>query len=537
LTAAAPGVILGGMLESARSKSLRRGARGLSTALGAAAILLAGCGDEQLSPVVVPAFSLPAQFDQSPCTPGSLAGLDPAGIWHQDNTTTTQAQFPSAMRFDETPEGLTAHINGVAASTVQQTSDHLLVRMEYQTSQGVPRIRAYYACGMAPDGSLLGSFARCDGGECYNGTFRSVRIQRIAGESESQGIEKLAEFSGDASWVPPSESGLSVNVRVQDGVAYLARYKDGLRVIDVSNPSAPKELGASPTTRTDELYNDVKIADGPGGRRYVLMASNRRGVVVIDVTAPASPVEVTTFPPIPEGDPYINVHTLFLETIAGKTLAYVADINTQGLDVYDVTEPAAPSPIVEYTHPLVAHDRSAHLHDLYVENGRAYLSYWSAGLTVVDVAADPPAATLVGRYDSYERRTNHSNWATTVGGRKIAVSGDEDFGAHVHIVDADDASPTFMTRIGEFQLRPEVSVHNIMAFGDKAYIAYYQDGLRILDLADPTNPKLTSYFNTWDGRNGASFYEGATGIDVDLAAGLIYIADTERGLLIFREVN
>jgi hypothetical protein len=525
------------MLAKSDFKGIRAMDRLISTALFAGAILLGGCGDERLSPVVVPPFSLPAQFDRSLCTPGSLAGLEPAGIWHQDNTTTTQVQFPSAIRYDMTSGGLTAHISGVAASMVQQTTDDLLVRVEYTTSQGEPRIRAYYACGMDPDGSLRGAFARCEDAECYTGTFRSVRVERIPGESESDGIEKLAEYAGDGSWVPPSSGGLTVNVRVQDGLAYLARYKGGLHILDVSNPLAPKELGASPVEQSDELYNDVKMADGPDGTRYALMASNRRGVIVIDVTDPTAPSEVTRFPPVPEGAPHINIHTLFLETRGAQTLGYLASVTSGGLAVYDVTDPAHPEPIVGYTHPLAAHDRSAHLHDLYVENGRAYLNYWSAGLAVVDVTPDPPAATLVGRYDGYTRRTSHSNWVTTAGGRKVAVTGDEDFGAHVHIVDAGETSATFMTRIGEFQLRPEVSVHNIMAFGDKAYVAYYQDGLRILDLADPKAPKALKYFNTWDGRNGASFYEGATGIDVDLAAGLIYVADTERGLLIFRETQ
>jgi hypothetical protein len=92
-----------------------------------------------------------------------------------------------------------------------------------------------------------------------------------------------------------------------------------------------------------------------------------------------------------------------------------------------------------------------------------------------------------------------------------------------------------VTRIGELSLRPEVSVHNIMAFGDRAYVAWYQDGIRILDLSDPTTPTVAAYFNTWDGRDGNSFYEGAIGLDVDLGASLLYVADTARGLLILSE--
>jgi hypothetical protein len=92
--------------------------------------------------------------------------------------------------------------------------------------------------------------------------------------------------------------------------------------------------------------------------------------------------------------------------------------------------------------------------------------------------------------------------------------------------------------IGELQLRPQVSIHNIMAFGEKAYAAHYQDGVRLFDLSDPTRPRVQAYFNTWDAETAAGgIFEGAVGLDVDLAAGLIYVADTPRGLLILRETD
>jgi hypothetical protein len=45
---------------------------------------------------------------------------------------------------------------------------------------------------------------------------------------------------------------------------------------------------------------------------------------------------------------------------------------------------------------------------------------------------------------------------------------------------------------------------------------------------------VTAWYNSWDGGPGNNFYEGAIGLDVDLGSGLIYLADTDRGLLILR---
>lgn len=76
-----------------------------------------------------------------------------------------------------------------------------------------------------------------------------------------------------------------------------------------------------------------------------------------------------------------------------------------------------------------------------------------------------------------------------------------------------------------------------MAEGDRAYIAYYHDGIRVLDISDPTKPAEIAHYNTWSAdepRAGRSFYEGVMGLDLDLNRGLIYVADSERDLLILQ---
>ncbi len=77
-----------------------------------------------------------------------------------------------------------------------------------------------------------------------------------------------------------------------------------------------------------------------------------------------------------------------------------------------------------------------------------------------------------------------------------------------------------------------MSVHNIMAFGDYAFMSYYEDGVRVLDISDPTNPDLVAYYNTFEPSKGLG--SGAFGIDVDIDNGLIYVADTPRGLMVLQ---
>jgi hypothetical protein len=520
----------------------------LVAAMRVLGLALGACGDDDGSlagdadggMVADPAqqFDEPGDFPRLDCAPGSFAGFDPVApspVWHQDIAITSVGDFAGVHKYTQETLGLSALMNGRPATTVTLDGDDFFVRVQYQSDDGKARVRTYDACAVRADGSLFGYFASCNQEDeiCYQGTFSSVRVMRRPGEADAQGVALVSEFEGEPSWSDEP----TINVRVKDGVAYLVRFADGLRLVDVSDPAAPHDLGHLVPAYADqgEIWNDVKIVDGLDGRRWALVASNALGIVPVDVTDPATPLAGTAFPPPPPND-NAAVHTLFTESFEGRTRAYLADTRLIGLQVWDVTDPAAPEKLGQYVHPDVATDYSAYLHDLYVEDGVAYLNYWSLGLVVVD-ATTPSAITLVGQYRDYERRKSHSNWVTTTtSGRRVSVHGDEDFTAHMRVIDVDTASPTFMTAIGELSLRPEVSIHNIMAEGDRAYVAWYQDGFRLVDLTDPTAPAVIAYYNSWDGRDGRSFYEGAIGLDLDLGAGLVYLADTARGLMILRLV-
>jgi hypothetical protein len=501
---------------------------------------------DAMHPDISGLYASPMDFDRIGCTAGSLAGFDPvapAGIWHYDFHDAGFGPFPGLIKFSRPGGALSAWMNlGVTSgmdTPVTLDANDLFVRQFYTNASGLQRVRTVDICNVNPDGTVDGKWALCNqewDGACYSEALHGVRVQRIPGEGESQGLTKISEFAG-APAAPWPVSGLEIgaNVRVLDGVAYLARYGDGLRVVDVSNPAQPADLGWAPVAQPDrnEIYNDVKLAQA-GGKTYAFMASSRRGIVVLDVTDPAAIVEKATFPELPSGQDHISVHTIYLEPAGNQLRAYIANLYTAGLDVWDVTDPTHPSFLGAYVNEDAGGAPVGFVHDLYVENGRAYLCYWDAGLIVVDTLADPAHPTVVGRFDSYDRRTTHSTWVTTTsGGRKVALVGDEDYGAHLHVVDVQDGSPTFMQSIGELQLRPEVSIHNIMAFGDTGYIVWYQDGARLIDVSDPTQPKLAGYYNTWTGP-GEGFYEGAIGLDVDLAQKLMYVVDEDRGLFVLK---
>src|SRR5439155_16337891 len=122
--------------------------------------------------------------------------------------------------------------------------------------------------------------------------------------------------------------------------AYLADGWGGLRIIDVSDPAAPRMLGTSPTTA---WAMDVAIA---GGKAY--LAAGAQGLRILSVGNPQKPI--------------------LLGAIAMKTghaahvlvrngVAYVSDI-FKGLRVVNVNSPARPRAVGVYVPLGIAQDLS-----------------------------------------------------------------------------------------------------------------------------------------------------------------------------------
>jgi hypothetical protein len=492
-----------------------------------AAVVLGACGDNETSsstpdapPDVGPAaelvphcdvipqtganmFATPADF--GPITPGTLAGWDPDGRWF---LTGTRVGGVSSFHFERRGSQIVVDRDGDNLGTIDD--DAVFQRTIIESSEAA-FIVAKRVTNLAADGSLRADRAVCDGDSCRVCTARMIRATYNDGEAESDKLTLVGELFG-ASWEP----GYTLNVRVVGTLAYVIRF-DGLHIVDTADPANPVELG-SYRRPGDGYSNDVKLVETAAGKRYAIIAD--APVDIVDVTNPAAPKLAAV---IPE-----EAHTVFTETIGGVTRAYFGNYDAS-CPVWDVTDPAAPVRLGRFQ------TTGALVHDLSVADGIAYLNAWDAGLVVVDFST-PDAPTEVASWADTPTDSSHSNWTTRVGGRHIALHGEESYGAHLDVVDL-DAGPTFMQSIGSYRTRDWVSIHNIMAFGSKAYFTHYQDGVRVLDLTDPTQPKLVGYFNSWDPQadyTSSDFFDGAVGLDVDLTRKLIYVADT-RGLLILRD--
>jgi hypothetical protein len=89
------------------------------------------------------------------------------------------------------------------------------------------------------------------------------------------------------------------------------------------------------------------------------------------------------------------------------------------------------------------------------------------------------------------------------------------------------------------------TVHNPFVVGDTAYLSWYGDGLRVIDISDPSSPRETAFFVPGDTeashgqqvapRHNEPVEGGAAAVwGVYVHGDLILLSDIQQGLFILR---
>ncbi len=220
---------------------------------------------------------------------------------------------------------------------------------------------------------------------------------------------------------------------------------------------------------------------------------------------------------------FTKSHNIYIDTATAKL--YACASNT-AMDVYDLHTPTAPELIYSY-------NGVGHVHDAFVRNDSAYLNCGNDGFRIfsfstVNQMGDQP--TLLGTLTSYpDAGYNHSGWLSDDG--TVYAMQDENHGYDVKLLDVSDFNNISVLSTFSSGVDPQSMAHNGIIKGDKLYIAYYHDGLRVFDISDPTNPVQSWEYNTYAPSSHAS-YKGAWGVYPYLPSGNIIVSDMQTGLYI-----
>jgi hypothetical protein len=324
-------------------------------------------------------------------------------------------------------------------------------------------------------------------------------------------------------------------------VAYLGTFMDDkLRVFDISDPANP--------VLTDSIQVDARrindvMANPEEG--FAIMtregASNRvNGIVVLDITDPLHPTIASEYTETVPG----GVHTTW---IVGE-LVYLTHDGTGDMRIIDVSDRANPREVGRWG----IENPNRVLHDIFVKDGIAYLSYWDDGLVILDVGGagkggTPTEPVFVSRI-YYPEGNTHTAWRW----KDYVFVGDEIFPenwdmnrpiaarGYIHVIDVSDLEHP--VEVAKYEV-PEAGAHNIWIDDDDEtlYLAYYQAGLRALDVSGELRGDLYAQGREID-RYDTSASEGVALPNVPFAAtvmlkdGEIYTVDLNSGLWIHRLV-
>ncbi len=256
---------------------------------------------------------------------------------------------------------------------------------------------------------------------------------------------------------------------------------------DVTNPS---DLLLIDSVKVDaRTVNDVKVSED--GKLCIISregASNRKnGIVIIDVSNPRSPEIISTYTENLTG----GVHNLFIY----KDHVYALS-NGQRYDIINIKDPKKPYRVSKFE--LSGEARA--IHDVWIEDGIAYSSNWNDGVVMVDVgngkAGGSPANPVeIGRA-RVEGDANHAAFPfkSKTTDKFYIIAGDEIFplvfmensealiapSGYLHFMDFTD--PDNPKEVARYEV-PGAGSHNFWVEDDLLYIGYYNGGVRVVDIS------------------------------------------------------
>ncbi len=487
----------------------------LALATGAL-LLLAGCGNTEEPP---PRSDCDFEdLNLAACEPASLDALQAEGVWNMDLLFSDGEHAPGVIRFSGQP-----HVSGLPITSQRVEPGVFLLSSDVETVTDRIPVRYLFAGCRAPSPTQVqGVFRRCTNGtNDLEGTFEAARVVRRPGEDEASQVQLVSETA-----LP---RGQARDVFVAGGHAYVAASEEGVFIYNVSEPTeqCPSASPEAPCKvaelkpGTGDAWTQVWVRE-----QTLYIASALKGVVVYDVSSPAEPRSPKAFP-----GTAVEVTSLAFE---GSWLYAASPYPNAEVLIFDATQPRELTLAKRYfdaqANPLVG----ARPWGVAAREGRLYVSHGTYGLLVLDMS-NPRQPQSLGRY-SYTGADSRKVGVGAVGSQTLAFEAGEFWGAHLRVLDVSDPQ-SLITQRGEFSLRPEVSLAALELVGTKLYMAHYQDGLRILNVANPSTLAPLGYYNTWretDGGRGNSFFEGLSDVHVP-GDGYIYGAETARGLMIFRE--
>jgi choice-of-anchor B domain-containing protein len=304
----------------------------------------------------------------------------------------------------------------------------------------------------------------------------------------------------------------------------------GTHIVDISNPGTPIERDFVPGRRSQCIWREYKTY---GKYLYAISDDGApNSFQIMDLSYLPDSVHV-----IHDGTTYFErSHTLYVDgdKLYCGSVTYPGAGGHYSMIVYSLANPANPTLLRK----LNDDDNTInHVHDMFVRNDTVYASCGYQGLYIYKFNTGTNTFSAINSLTSYPGQGyNHSSFLTQ-NGKYLAFADEVPANMPLKIIDVSDLQNISVE--STFKSNEGATPHNPYIIGNKRLIvAYYQDGLQIFDISNPTAPVRSGFFDTdtLAGLNtnytGFTPYHGNWGAYTELPSGNIIANDMQNGLFI-----
>jgi len=286
---------------------------------------------------------------------------------------------------------------------------------------------------------------------------------------------------------------------------------DGTSIVNVTNPASSYEVAFLPGEPSQ--WREMKQY-----QTYVYVSTEAAGggIQIIDMSNPESPVLVGIY------TVGINrEHTLEVDAASARLYCNGTRVNSvqTGMRILSLADPLNPFDLGGYTQDYV--------HDCFPRGDTLYASCISSKTMRVLNVSNPAAVTEITSW-TYPGAATHSA-ETSPDGTYLYVCDETNYGT-MKVFDVHDvlAHPQIM----EITVNPLAIVHNCHVKADTAFVAYYTEGIRLFDIADPSCPAEFGWYDTYPGYSGG--FHGVWELAPRFPSGTFIASDIGSGLYVFR---
>ncbi len=274
-------------------------------------------------------------------------------------------------------------------------------------------------------------------------------------------IENLKKKPSIVGSISSSLIGNTLDVFVDGNYAYVTNEEEGLKVVNITDPSTPNVVGTYDTADiAQSVYIDGDYAYITDYQGEVLQDKN---FLVLNIADPTNPTHLGNCSTVfSAGDAARDV------VVAGDT-AYIAN-DQGGLSVIDISNPSDPSRIG-------VRDSAGTSSHLAIDGDYIFLADGTNGLVVIDIT-NPLTPTIVATFSTSISTASD-----------IIVEGNYAYIVDINngIVVVNITNPTSPTFAGSFSMSGTSGAH---IYGNYLYVTDINDGLSVLKIAEPTTPIL-----------------------------------------------